>query len=67
MLRLHNETAQLKMIKRIADEGLSVKATEELVEKELSKLYGEEKDQKIKFKINYRLYFIQLFQWVHLL
>ena len=57
VLRLHNETAQLKMIKRKADEGLSVKATEELVEKELSKLYGEEKDQKIKFKINYRLYF----------
>lgn len=45
------------MIKRVNDEGLSVKATEELVEKELSKLYGEEKEQKLKFKINYRLYF----------
>ncbi len=57
ILRLHNESAQLKMIKRVNDEGLSVKATEELVEKELSKLYGEEKEQKLKFKINYRLYF----------
>lgn len=57
VLRLHDEEAQLRMIKKIHDDCLSVKATEELVEKELAKLYGEEKEQKLKFKINYRLYY----------
>ena len=38
-------------------EGMSVKQTEEMVEKELERLYGEEKEQKTTFKINYRLYY----------
>ena len=42
LLRLHNEDAQLKLIKDIKQRNLSVKLTEELVEKTLSKLYGEE-------------------------
>lgn len=42
LLRLHNEDAQLKMIKDIKQKNLSVKLTEELVERTLSKLYGEE-------------------------
>jgi len=41
LLRLHNEEAQLKLIKDITQKNLSVKSTEELVEKTLSKLYGE--------------------------
>lgn len=41
LLRLHNEDAQLKLIKDITQRNLSVKSTEEIVEKMLSKLYGE--------------------------
>lgn len=41
LLRLHNEEAQIKLIKDIMQKNLSVKSTEELVEKTLSKLYGE--------------------------
>ena len=41
LLRLHNEDAQLKLIKDIKQRNLSVKLTEELVEKTLAKLYGE--------------------------
>jgi len=41
LLRLHNEDAQLKILKEIKQRNLSVKLTEELVEKMLSKLYGE--------------------------
>ena len=46
LLRLHNERAQLALIEKILQEGLSVKATEELVEKELKQLYGEEKNRQ---------------------
>ena len=42
LLRLHNEEAQLKLIKDIKQKNLSVKLTEELVERTLVKLYGEE-------------------------
>ena len=42
LLRLHNEEAQLKLIRDIKAKGLSVKLTEELVERTLGKLYGEE-------------------------
>ena len=42
LLRLHNEEAQLKLIRDIKAKNLSVKLTEELVERTLSKLYGEE-------------------------
>ncbi len=41
LLRLHNEEAQKKLIKDIAQRNLSVKTTEEIVEKMLAKLYGE--------------------------
>lgn len=41
LLRLHNEDAQLKLIKDITQRNLSVKSTEEIVEKTLSRLYGE--------------------------
>ena len=57
ILRLHDEDTQLRLIEKIRTEGLSVKQTEEMVEKELEKLYGEEKEQKATFKINYRLYY----------
>ena len=42
LLRLHNEEAQMKLIRDIKAKNLSVKLTEELVERTLSKLYGEE-------------------------
>ena len=52
LLRLHNEKAQLELVDKVAGEGLSVKATEDLVEKELKKLYGEEpKPQRGAFRI----------------
>ena len=57
ILRLHDEETQLRLIERIKTEGMSVKQTEEMVEKELERLYGEEKEQKTTFKINYRLYY----------
>ncbi len=41
LLRLHNEEAQLKLIKDVMQKNLSVKSTEEQVERLLSKLYGE--------------------------
>lgn len=41
LLRLHNEEAQLKLIRDITQKNLSVKATEEIVERLLPKLYGE--------------------------
>ena len=41
LLRLHNEDAQVRLIKDITQKNLSVKMTEEVVEKMLSKLYGE--------------------------
>ncbi|MBR3843722.1 MAG: ParB/RepB/Spo0J family partition protein [Christensenellaceae bacterium] len=44
LLRLHDEKAQLSMIDKIVRDGLSVKATEILVEKELLRLYGEEEE-----------------------
>ena len=57
ILRLHDEETQLRLIERIKTEGMSVKQTEEMVERELERLYGEEKEQKTTFKINYRLYY----------
>ena len=42
LLRLHNEEAQVRLIKDIAQKNLSVKATEDLMERMLNKLYGEE-------------------------
>lgn len=59
LLRLHNEAAQLRLIDFIAEEGLSVKSTEELVEKELDRIYGEVKDEPqniIKMRCNYNIY-----------
>ena len=48
LLRLHNEQAQLEMIEKIVKDGLSVKATERLVERELKHLYGEEGEDASK-------------------
>lgn len=60
LLRLHNEQAQLHLIKDIKQKNLSVKLTEELVERTLSKLYGEEPDQSgqnvICIMRDYRIY-----------
>ena len=59
LLRLHNEEAELRLVDAIAQEGLSVKATEKLVERELRKIYGEvpeEKPKIIRLMNNYRIY-----------
>lgn len=59
LLRLHNEEAQINLIDRIAEEGLSVKATEELVERQLKKIYGEDskpQQSNFKMKCNYNIY-----------
>ena len=57
LLRLHNEEAQLRLLEHICERALSVKATEELVEKELLNLYGEEKESNlIRMRCNYRIY-----------
>ncbi len=48
LLRLHNESAQLRLLDIVVKRSLSVKETEELVERELEKLYGEETDGDIK-------------------
>ena len=57
LLRLHNEEAQLRLLEHVCERGLSVKATEELVEKELLQLYGEEKENNlIRMRCNYKIY-----------
>lgn len=59
LLRLHNEGAQMELIEKVAGEGLSVKATEDLVERELKKLYGEEpqpREGSFKLRCNYNIY-----------
>lgn len=52
LLRLHDEPAQLRMIDRIVRDGLSVKATESMVEKELLRIYGEEDEEELKSEKN---------------
>jgi len=59
LLRLHNESAQNKLIDRIIADGLSVKETEDLVEYELTRLYGEEKDTEsglTLMRCSYKIY-----------
>lgn len=60
LLRLHNEPAQNRLVDFIIKEGLSVKATERLVENELKRLYGEECEEKmqtiVQFMRDYRIY-----------
>ncbi len=58
LLRLHNEEAQIELVDRIVLNGLSVKMTEELVEKQLRSLYGEESEEergKLSIKCGYKL------------
>ncbi len=44
-------------MEHVCERGLSVKATEELVEKELLHLYGEEKGNNlIRMRCNYKIY-----------
>ena len=60
LLRLHNEEAQMQLVERIREENLSVKATEDIVESELKKLYGELPPEAgsnvIHRKCNYQIY-----------
>ncbi len=61
LLRLHNEEAQLKVLHDIKQKNLSVKLTEDLVEKLLSKLYGEEPPEVSRQNVvcimrDYRIY-----------
>lgn len=45
LLRLHDEGAQLRLLDTVIEKALSVKATEELVQQELRRMYGEEEDR----------------------
>ena len=59
LLRLHNEQAQLRLIEKISENELSVKSTEDLVEAELRRLYGEVKKEStntLRIKCNYNIY-----------
>lgn len=60
LLRLHNEQAQIKLIKEIKQRNLSVKLTEDLVERTLAKLYGEEPEKSgqniVCIMRDYRIY-----------
>lgn len=49
LLRLHDEEMQIKIIRIIVEQSLNVKATEDLVERTISRMYGiaeEEEEQK---------------------
>lgn len=46
LLRLHDEQMQVKIARVIIEQRLNVKATEELVERTISRLYGIEKEDK---------------------
>ncbi len=58
LLRLHNEEAQLELVEKVIIGGLSVKMTEDLVERRLGKLYGEVEEEskgKVSIKCGYKL------------
>lgn len=48
LLRLHDEEAQIKVIQIVVAQGLNVKATEDLVERTLSRMYGIEAESEKK-------------------
>ena len=55
LLRLHDEEAQIKVIQIIVAQGLNVKATEDLVERTISRMYGiaeEEESEKKPSRIS---------------
>ena len=52
LLTLPDEELQLKVIKIVIKQGLNVKNTEELINKELLKLAGDELNKEGKKKIN---------------
>ena len=51
LLTLPNEKLQVKIVKKVIKQGLNVKKTEELINKELLKLAGEEINNKDKKRI----------------
>ena len=46
LLRLHVEEMQIKIARVIVEQSLNVKATEELVERTISRIYGIEKEER---------------------
>ncbi len=52
LLRLHDESMQLKIAKQIAEQGLNVKKTEDLIERTLNHLYGIEEDHAERKKVS---------------
>ena len=58
LLRLHNEEMQMRLIKTIVKNMLSVRETEQLVEQEIKKLYdGETVSKKLAYLFrDYRIY-----------
>lgn len=59
LLRLHDEKLQLELIGRIRKNYLSVKQTEELVESEIQKIYGDtpkKPERMVKLMRSYQIY-----------
>ena len=59
LLRLHDEKLQLELIGRIRKDYLSVKQTEELVEAEIQKIYGDapkKPERMVKLMRSYQIY-----------
>ena len=46
LLRLHDEEMQMHVIQIIVQQNLNVKATEDLVERTISRMYGIEKEEE---------------------
>ena len=48
LLRLHDEEMQIKIVNLIVQQNLNVKATEDLVERTISRMYGIEEEESTK-------------------
>jgi ParB family chromosome partitioning protein len=46
LLRLHDEEMQVKIVRLIVEQNLNVKASEELIERTIARMYGIEKEEK---------------------
>lgn len=62
LLRLHDENMQLKVAKTVAEQGLNVKKTEDLVERTINQIYGiAEEDKPAEKKVTSFIRDVRLF------
>jgi ParB family chromosome partitioning protein len=52
LLRLHDEEMQVKVVRLIVEQNLNVKASEELIERTIARMYGIEKEEKPRGRIS---------------